>query len=54
MGIIGAITIFLLRNYMLNPFLVHMGPVEAIFWTIATYLGTFISGYLLGKHFDNT
>ena len=53
-GIIGAGTIFLARNYMLNPFLVHMGPVEAAFWGGATYVGTFIAGYFVGKHFENT
>ena len=53
-GIIGAGTIFLARNYMLGPFLLHMGKGEAIFWGIATYLGTFIAGYLIGKRFENT
>ena len=53
-GIIGVGTIFLAREYMLAPFLVHMGPTEAIFWTGITYVGTFIAGYLLGSHFQNT
>ena len=53
-GLISFGTIYFARNYMLNPFLIHMGPVESIFWATATYLGSFIGGYLLGKHFENT
>lgn len=53
-GIVGAGTIFLARDYMLSPFLIHMGPAEAVFWGVATYLGSFIAGYLVGKHFENT
>ena len=53
-GMIGAGTIFLARNYMLGPFLLHMGPGEKIFWAAATYIGCFIAGYLVGKHFENT
>jgi len=53
-GLIGFGTVFLAREYMLNPFIVHMGPVEAIFWSGVTYIGTFIAGYLVGKHFENT
>ena len=54
LGIIGAGMIFFLRDKMLTPFLIHMGPFEAVFWGGATYLGTFAAGYLLGKKFDNT
>lgn len=54
LGIIGAGTIFLARDDMLKPFLIHMGPMEAAFWGIATYVGTFIAGYMVGKGFDNT
>ena len=54
LGIIGVGTIFLVRDYMLNPFLVYMGPMEAAFWGGVTYIGTFIIGYMVGKHFDNT
>lgn len=53
-GIIGAGTIFIARDYMLGPFLVHMGPMESIFWGLATYIGCFVAGYLVGKHFENT
>jgi len=53
-GLIGFGTIFLARNYMLQPFLVHMGPMEATFWMVATYIGSFAAGYMLGKHFENT
>ena len=39
---------------MLKPFLMYMSPMEAMFWGVATYVGTFIAGYLVGKGFDNT
>jgi len=54
LGLIGFLTVFLLRKFMLNPFLLHMGPIESIFWSAATYVGTFVAGYLVGKHFENT
>jgi len=41
--------IFILRDQMLNPFLIHMGKAEAIFWGIATYLVSSIVGYMIGK-----
>ena len=53
-GVISAGFIFIVRDYMLNPFLVHMGTFESLFWMIATYLACFITGYLIGKHFENT
>ena len=53
-GLIGFGTIFLTRDYMLKPFLIHMGTTESIIWAGATYVGSFIAGYLLGKHFENT
>ena len=53
-GLIGFGTVFLARDYMLGPFLKHMGPVEAMLWAGATYLGCFIAGYMVGKHFQNT
>ncbi len=31
-----------------------MPPGERILWTVVSYLGAFIAGYLLGKHFENT
>lgn len=48
-GVLTAGFVFMLRNQMLNPFLVHMGHFEAIFWGGATYLGCFVGGYLIGK-----
>ena len=48
-GISSAGLVFILRKQMLNPFLVHMGPAEALFWGGATYLGCGITGYLVGK-----
>lgn len=52
-GAIGVLTIYLARDYMLKPFLMHMGSMEAILWGGATYVGTFVAGYLLGKAFEN-
>lgn len=54
LGVVGAGTVYLARDYMLQPFLVHFSPVMAIIWGIVTYIGTFMAGYLLGKGFDNT
>jgi len=46
--------IFVLRDYMLSPFLLHMGHFEALFWGVATYICTFVIGYLVGKRlFDS-
>jgi len=53
-GLIGFGTIFFARDYMLQPFLVYMSSAEAMFWSLATYAGSFIAGYFLGRHFDNT
>ena len=53
-GLLGAGMIYLLRGYMLVPFTQYMKPFESIFWTVATYLGCFIAGYLVGKGFENT
>lgn len=53
-GIIGIGIIFLLRDYMLSPFLLHMGSFEAIFWGGATYLGSFLGGYFVGKGMENS
>ena len=41
--------IFMLRKYMLTPFLQHMSPASAIFWMIATYVATGAVGYFIGK-----
>jgi hypothetical protein len=53
-GVIGAGTVYLARDYMLHPFLVHFSPAMAIFWGAVTYIGTFFAGYLVGNHFENT
>lgn len=44
-----VIFVYLLRDQMLLPFLVHMGTMEAYFWGGATYVGSAIIGYLIGK-----
>jgi len=53
-GLVGFGTVFFARDYMLKPFLVHMTTTTAFFWMIATYIGCFITGYFIGKHFENT
>lgn len=53
-GIVGTATVYLARNYMLYPFLVHFSPVMAIVWGAVTYIGTFIAGYMVGKYFENS
>ena len=53
-GIIGVGFIFMTRKYMLNSFLVHMGPLEAWIWGGLTYLGCFVGGYFIGKHFEHS
>jgi len=53
-GLIGFATIYIARDYMLNPFLVHMSAGASFFWMVATYLGSFAGGYLVGNHFQNS
>lgn len=53
-GLIGLGTVYGLREYMLIPFLKFYSPAGQLFWGAATYLGTFLAGYLLGKYFENT
>ncbi len=53
-GGLGALIVFLFRKQMLNPFLDSMPPTQKIIWSVATYVGTFFAGYLIGKHFQNT
>ena len=54
LGFVSFGTIFLLKEYMLNPFLVHMSYGTSLFWMISTYICSFIVGYLLGSYFENT
>ena len=53
-GVLGTTLIFFTRDYMITPFVQYYPPVQATFWTIATYITVFIGGYLLGKAFENT
>lgn len=48
-GLCSVVLIFALRKYMLNPFLIHMGSVSAVFWGAVTYIGCGLIGYLIGK-----
>jgi len=53
MGLIFAVLvivlIYFLHPYMLRPFLSHMGKIESVIWGGATYVGSGIMGYLVGK-----
>lgn len=51
---ISAGIVFLLRQWLLNSFLSYMGGVERIVWMVITYVGCFVSGYLLGNYFENS
>ncbi len=52
-GIATAGFTFLLRKQILQSFTQYMSPTSKVFWTIATYAGCFIGGYVLGKGFEN-
>jgi hypothetical protein len=54
LGMLGAGMVYGLRSYMLDPFLKFMSPMEALFWGIATYIGCFIGGYLVGSYMENS
>lgn len=32
----------------------YMPPVQAMFWSIASYAGAFLAGYFVGSAFENT
>lgn len=53
-GLISFGTVLVLNKYLLEPFLSYMGGIERIIWMIITYVGCFISGYLLGNYFENS
>ena len=48
-GCLSAGFIYLTRDYMLGQFTKLMDPTSSIVWTVATYVCSFIVGYLLGK-----
>lgn len=51
---IVVIFIYALKDYMLMPFLLHMGSFEFYFWGALTYIVSGVVGYLVGKSlFDN-
>ena len=54
-GILTFLFVFLLKDYMLQPFLDHMSSTSAIFWSVMTYLCCIVVGYFVGKQmFDNS
>lgn len=48
-GVLVVVLVNILEPYMLEPFTSHMNLGTAWFWKIATYLCSFIIGYLVGK-----
>jgi len=48
-GIAVFVFVYALRKQMLQPFLVHMSPGAAMFWSVMTYAASVIAGYLVGK-----
>ena len=53
-GIVSVVVLYLLSSYTLAPFLAYYSATGKILWGGITYVGTFIAGYLMGKHFENT
>jgi len=48
-GLLTFAFVYLLREYMLNPFLIYMSRGAALFWGGMTYIGSTVGGYLVGK-----
>lgn len=53
LGVVFAVLviafIYFASPWMLKPFLDHMGKAEKVFWGGATYIGSAILGYIVGK-----
>lgn len=58
LGLLGAGLIFYIETQTtfgtISAFTKFMPPLQRWFWTVATYVGCFVGGYLVGKGFDNT
>lgn len=46
--------ILLLKKWILDPFTQYMGSGEGLFWTILTFVISFILGYFMGNYFENS
>jgi len=53
-ALIGGGMVFAFRGQMLEPFIQGFGPTGQVTWTVITYAGVILAGYLLGKSFENT
>jgi hypothetical protein len=53
-GILGCLFLVFTSQWMLTPFLSYMKPVNKIITMILTYVGTFVTCYILGAHFQNS
>lgn len=53
-GILTTVFLFAVSKWTLAPFLVYYTPTGKIVWTVITYAGTFVAGYLMGKGFENS
>ena len=53
-GMIGILFLLFAGKWTLAPFLKYQGAIGKVFWSIATYAGTFIACYFIGRHFENS
>lgn len=53
-GALTSITLYLLSDWTLQPFLQYYSPMGKMIWGIATYVGTFIVGYMMGVFYENS
>ena len=53
-GSCGVVLVFLLKKWLLNPFLEFMSPGSAVITTILSFVATFVACYLIGKRFEDT
>ena len=53
-GMIGFVFLLFAGKWTLAPFLKYQGAIGKVFSTIATYAGTFIACYFIGRHFENS
>ena len=53
-GALTTIALYLLSDWTLAPFLAYYTPTGKIVWGAITYVGTFISGYMMGVYYENS
>jgi len=53
-GCLTTILLYFLSQWTLTPFLQYYTATGKIIWGGATYIGTFIIGYMMGVFFENS